>query len=135
MDYRSATGHCVQGSWQCGTQLCRHWLVVLTACRTAGLKPTLFPCLPCFPWVYFKQVVRRQSTLGCVQELEAESTSPIVLERSCLEFVRKLMQGDCYIGRGSRGPAFSETRSKWQYTDELEPYDATRTCCARATSC
>ena len=33
---------------------------------------------------------------------EAESISPTVPERGCLELVLKLMQGDHYMGRGSR---------------------------------
>ena len=37
-----------------------------------------------------------------MQEREAESIPPIVPVRGCVEVVRKFMQGDYYIGRGSR---------------------------------
>ena len=38
----------------------------------------------------------------CVQDRGAELIPPIVPERGCVELVRKFMQGDYYIGRGSR---------------------------------
>ena len=37
-----------------------------------------------------------------MREREADPTPPIVPERGCVELVRKFMQGDYYIGRGSR---------------------------------
>ena len=37
-----------------------------------------------------------------MQEREAESIPPIVHEGGCLGLVRKVMQGDHYVGRGSR---------------------------------
>ena len=69
----------------------------------SGLKATHFPSLPCFPFrCPFKRVVRRLSTPRCVQEREAESIPPIVPVRGYVELVRKFMQGDYCIGRGSR---------------------------------
>ena len=69
----------------------------------SGLKATLFPSLPCFPFrCPFKRVARRLSTPRCVQERGAESIPPIVPVRGYVELVRKFMQGDYYIGRGSR---------------------------------
>ena len=69
----------------------------------SGLKVTPFPSLPCFPFCCpFKPVIRRPSTPRCVRERGAEPIPPIVPERGCVELVRKFMQGDYYIGRGSR---------------------------------
>ena len=75
-----------------------------------------------------------------MQERGAESIPPIVPVRGSVEVVRKFMQGDYYIGRGSRErnlkpSVFGNPFKVWQYTDELGPYDVTQTCCARTTFC
>ena len=71
----------------------------------SSLKATFFSSLLCFPFgCPFKRVVR---PLRCVQDRGADFFPPIVPERGCVEQVRKFMQGDHYIGRGSRERNFS----------------------------